>query len=74
MKKLSIILLAFFLTSAISVVAAENSRSTDQSAKALSVNYWDANAWEAGSGTTFWRAATTQPPNEKAKETPTKTN
>ncbi len=74
MEKLSLILPAVFLTIAISAVADEKSRSADQCAKAHSPDYWDANTWEAGSGATFWRATTTQPPNEKAKKTPTKTN
>jgi hypothetical protein len=74
MEKLSLILPAVFLTSAISAVADEKSRSADQCAKAPFPDHWDANAWEAGSGATFWLATTTHPPREKTRKTPTKTN
>ena len=74
MEKFSLILPVVFLTSAISAVADGKSRSADQCAKAPSPDYWDANTWEAGSGATFWRVATTQPSNEKAEKTLTKTN
>ena len=74
MEKFSLILPFVFLTSAISAGADGKSRSADQCAKAPSPDYWDANTWEAGSGAIFWRAAITQPSDEKAKKTPTKTN